>query len=76
METITWKELQTALKEKGGEVIVKAKQLSKIMKDMNVAEVVRCKDCKYRQEDGICSCAKSAMFVVGDKDFCSKGKIK
>ena len=44
----------------------------------DVVEVVRCKDCIYRDpEDKKCDCsfqAKSGMFPMDDNDFCSYGE--
>ena len=48
------------------------------IKDSDVVEVVRCKDCIHRDpEDKKCDCsfqAKGGMFPMDDDDFCSYGE--
>ena len=48
------------------------------IKDSDVVEVVRCKDCIHRDpEDKKCDCsfrAKGGIFPMDDDDFCSYGE--
>ena len=50
------------------------------IKDSDVVEVVRCKDCIHRDpEDKKCDCsfqAKGGIFPMNDDDFCSYGERK
>lgn len=47
----------------------------------DLAEVVRCKDCKYKEtwtvdENGIATCGVSGLFICEDLDFCSYTESK
>ena len=42
----------------------------------DVAEVVRCRDCKYRAEDDFCTGRGWPDQLVADNGFCDKGKRK
>lgn len=40
----------------------------------DVVEVVRCKDCKYRDADDFCTGREYPNVLVPDHGFCDKGK--
>ena len=42
--------------------------------DADVVEVVRCKDCKYRDDDDFCTGRGYPNVLVSDDGFCDKGK--
>lgn len=44
--------------------------------NMPTIEVVRCKDCIHRMEDGMCEYKDHRVFVQDDNDFCSWGDKK
>lgn len=41
---------------------------------VDAVEVVRCKDCIHRMEDGMCEYKDHRVFVQDDNDFCSWGE--
>lgn len=43
---------------------------------VDAAEVVRCKDCIHRMEDGMCEYKDHRVVVQDDDDFCSWGDRK
>lgn len=43
---------------------------------VNLTPLVRCKDCKYRAEDDLCTGRGWPMQLVADDGFCEKGKRK
>ena len=40
----------------------------------DIVEVVRCKDCKYRYDDGMCFGRGVPLQLVPDDGFCDKGE--
>lgn len=42
----------------------------------DVVQVVRCKDCKYRESDGFCVGRGFPYQLVAGDDFCSRAKTK
>ena len=64
---ITWKEIQEALLEKGGEVVVKADQLARAMAEAGVVEVIRCKDCVcWDRDQKMCT----SLLVAEPEGYC------
>jgi len=51
-----------------------AKEMIKTMPTADVVEVVRCKDCKYRDDDGMCFGRGVPLQLVPDDGFCDKGE--
>lgn len=47
-----------------------------LLVEMPTIEVVRCKDCIHRMEDGMCEYKDHRVFVQDDNDFCSWGDKK
>lgn len=41
---------------------------------VDAVEVVRCKDCKRRLEDGYCLIPKGCRQIVTDEHYCSRGE--
>lgn len=56
----------------------------KMAVDKNVVEVVRCRDCKHRNEDGLCLVHSESpdqystghLHFCNDEDFCSEADAK
>ena len=63
----TWEEFIRMLEEKGGEVIVKADQLAKIMSETDMVEVIRCKDCVcWDRDQKMCT----SLLVAEPNGYC------
>ena len=61
------------------EMIYRSQIVAKAIKELDLVEVVRCKDCKHRDpEDHKCDCGAleraGCIFPVGDNYFCSYGE--
>ena len=49
------------------------KSLSAMQLPSAQPEIIRCKDCRYTDEDGVCQSSKG-LAIQDDDDFCSKAE--
>ena len=63
--------------ERGGEVVTSEQTIAEIL-DGSIGlideEIVRCKDCKYRDDDDFCTGRGYPNALVPDDGFCDKGR--
>ena len=58
------------------EMIYKSQIVAKVIKELDLVEVVRCKDCKWRGEPGCAVSIVDESDMPNDDDFCAWGERK
>ena len=56
------------------EMIYKSQIVAKVIKELDLVEVVRCKDCKWRGEPGCAVSIVDESDAPNDDDFCAWGE--
>ena len=52
------------------------KTIQKYIEGNNLVEVVRCKDCRWFENDGFHTNCKIMQFCVEAEDYCSRGEMR
>ena len=74
MAQLTWDELKDNLRQKFPTVFITAEQLSECLQELDAVPVVRCKDCRWFENDGYHTNCQIMRFCVEAKDYCSRGE--